>query len=151
MRVASWNVNGIRARQVQVLELIARDEPDVLCLQELKARRDQIPEALTRVPGYHCYSHGGWPDSGVGLLVRDRLTAEASFSHPHFDYENRIVELILGDLALASVYVPNGGKDFEAKMRFLEKLEEYAASAQEKRRRLILCGDINIARTERDV
>ena len=69
------------------------------------------------------------------------------FSHPEFDRETRIVEATVGDLRFASVYVPNGGKDFDAKLRFLEGLEKYAATSGQ----LILCGDLNVAREERDV
>ena len=59
MRIATWNVNGIRARQAQVQEWIERERPDVVCLQEIKATSDQVPEALCEMEGYWCYWHGG--------------------------------------------------------------------------------------------
>jgi exodeoxyribonuclease-3 len=78
-----------------------------------------------------------------------------SFSHPEFNFEYRIaavdVTTAAGAMTVASVYVPNGGKDFPAKMRFLGALDEYAASFQSSKRQLVLCGDMNVARTERDV
>lgn len=152
MKIATWNVNGIRARGAQVLELVERDRPDVICLQELKARPDQVPEALTALSGYTCHWHGGGPYSGVALHVRDGLFSRPpAFTHPPFDFENRIVQATIDDLVIASVYVPNGGKDFEAKLRFLDALEAYAAQATAAGRKLVLCGDINIAREERDV
>jgi len=152
MKIATWNVNGIRARHTQVLELIERDRPDVICLQELKSRPDQVPEALCALSGYSCYWHGGGPYSGVALHVRSELfSAPVVFSHPDFDYENRIVQFAVDDLVVASVYVPNGGKDFAAKLRFLDALEGYTAAMHAAGRKLVLCGDINIARTERDV
>lgn len=106
--------------------------------------------------GYWCYWHGGKGYSGVALHVRRDLAPERpSFSHPEFNYENRIVAVDLrtpaGDLTVASVYVPNGGKDFQAKMRFLEAMDDYAASFQASGRLLALCGDMNVARAERDV
>ena len=58
MKIATWNVNGIRARQAQVMEWIQRDQPDVLCLQEIKATREQVPEPLREMPDYWCYWHG---------------------------------------------------------------------------------------------
>jgi exodeoxyribonuclease-3 len=73
------------------------------------------------------------------------------FSHPDFDYEHRIVVAQLDDLAVASVYVPNGGKDFAAKMRFVAALERHVAEARLQNRRLVICGDINIARSDMDV
>ena len=74
-----------------------------------------------------------------------------AFAHPAFDYENRIVTVDLPALTVASVYVPNGGKDFDAKMRFLGALEEFARTLQEQARQVVICGDLNIARTDMDV
>jgi exodeoxyribonuclease-3 len=73
------------------------------------------------------------------------------FEHPSFDYENRIVLTRLPALSVVSVYVPNGGKDFPAKLRFLDALEQFVAEAQTASRPLVICGDLNIARTDRDV
>jgi exodeoxyribonuclease-3 len=70
MKIATWNVNGIRARQTQVREWIERERPEVLCLQEIKAAPDQIPAALCEMEGYWCYWHGIKGYSGVGLHVR---------------------------------------------------------------------------------
>jgi exodeoxyribonuclease-3 len=71
--------------------------------------------------------------------------------HPAFDFENRMATLEVGKITVASVYVPNGGKDFAAKMRFLESLEQYAAEFHARSADLVLCGDLNVARTEIDV
>jgi exodeoxyribonuclease III len=73
------------------------------------------------------------------------------FSHPAFDYENRIVSAEIAGITVASIYAPNGNKDFPAKMRFLEAMEEYARAFQDSGRLLLLCGDLNVARTEMDV
>ena len=67
MKIATWNVNGIRARQAQVHEWIERQRPDVVCLQEIKATSDQVPAALCEMQGYWCYWHGGKGYSGVAL------------------------------------------------------------------------------------
>ena len=73
------------------------------------------------------------------------------FQHPEFDYEHRIVTAQLPQATIASIYVPNGGKDFPAKMRFLEAMEAYAAQFHASHRALVLCGDLNVARTDMDV
>ena len=152
MKILTWNVNGIRAREAQLIELIERERPDVVCLQELKAKREQVPEALCSLAGYWCYWHGAAAYSGVGLHVRkESCPQEPVFAHPQFDHETRIVEATIGDLVVASVYVPNGGKDYAAKVRFMHDMEEYAAGARTSARSLIVCGDINVARTDRDV
>jgi exodeoxyribonuclease-3 len=152
VKIATWNVNGIRAREAQMLELVARDRPDVVCLQEIKARPDQVPESLGSLAGYWCYWHGAGGYSGVGLHFRkDRFPSEPAFSHPDFDHETRIVQAVVGDLVIASVYVPNGGKDYAAKIAFLTAMEHYVTSVHASGRRLVLCGDLNVARTDRDV
>lgn len=154
MKIATWNVNGIRARQTEVQHFVERERPDILCLQEIKATSDQVPAALCEMEGYWCYWHGGQGKgySGVALHVSHARAAERPvFSHPPFDYENRIVTMEAGDVTVASIYVPNGGKDFPAKMRFLEQLARYASELRAHGRRVILCGDLNIARTDMDV
>jgi exodeoxyribonuclease-3 len=152
VKIATWNVNGIRARQAQVQEWIERERPDVVCLQELKASSDQVPTALCEMEGYWCYWHGGPGYSGVGLHVKkDGAPERPAFSHPPFDHEHRIAVVTVGGVTIASVYVPNGGKDFPAKMRFLEALEHYAAAFRAAGPPLVLCGDLNVARTDMDV
>jgi exodeoxyribonuclease-3 len=101
---------------------------------------------------YWCYWHGGKGYSGVGLLVSRALVATPpAFAHPEFDFEHRVVTVEIDGLTIASVYVPNGGKDFPAKMRFLEAMDRYTGSFERDRRTLALLGDINVARTDRDV
>jgi exodeoxyribonuclease III len=152
MKIATWNVNGIRARQAQVLEWIERDRPDVICLQEIKATPEQVPEPLFAMPDYWCYWHGERAYSGVGLHIRrDRISTQPQFEHPDFDFETRIVVARIDNLRIGSVYVPNGGKDFAAKMRFLEAMERYAMDCQSRGLDLILCGDMNVTRTDQDV
>jgi exodeoxyribonuclease III len=106
--------------------------------------------------GYWCYWHGGKGYSGVALQVNKDFSPERPvFSHPDFDYESRIVTVDIassvGPVTVASVYVPNGGKDFPAKMRFLEAMDAYAAACRQQGRRLAMFGDMNVARTDRDV
>ena len=152
MKIVTWNVNGIRARQTQVQEYIDREQPDVLCLQEIKASLDQLPVWLCDLEGYWCYWHGGKGYSGVGLHVRKATwPSRPEFHHPEFDYEHRIVSVTLPEATVASVYVPNGGKDFPAKMRFLEAMGAYAAGFHANGNPLVMCGDFNVARTEIDV
>ena len=152
MKIATWNVNGIRARQQQVLEWVERDRPDVVCLQEIKAAPAQIPDPLREMAGYWCCWHGERAYSGVGLHIRrDLFPDPPQYGHPDFDHETRIVTARMGNLVIGSVYVPNGGKDFAAKLRFLEAMESYAAACRSQGLDLLLCGDMNVTRTDRDV
>jgi exodeoxyribonuclease-3 len=152
MKIATWNVNGVRARQANVQEWVERERPDVVCLQEIKAGIDQLPVWLCELDGYWCYWHGGKGYSGVALHVSKSFSPERpAFEHPAFDYEHRIVQTRLAQATVVSVYVPNGGKDFPAKMRFLASLEQFAAGLHAESRPVVICGDLNIARAEIDV
>jgi len=149
LKVATWNVNGIRARQAQFCDWLARDRPDVVCLQELKAEPGQIPEQC-KVADYVTFWHGMRAYSGVSLHVR-KEAGEPVFSHPAFDMESRIVQATLGNLVLASVYVPNGNKDYAAKIAFVKQLIAWAGETARQGHEIILCGDMNITHTEMDV
>jgi exodeoxyribonuclease-3 len=151
MKIATWNVTGIRAREAQLCEWIERDRPDVVCLQEIKARPDQVPERC-KLPDYHAYWHGERAYSGVSLYLRRGLAGDAPvFAHPEFDMETRIVHVHVGNLVLASVYVPNGGKDYAAKIDFFTRLVAWTRELTAQGHELVVCGDLNIARTDQDV
>ena len=152
MKIGTWNVNGIRARHAQFEEWIASEQPDIVCLQEIKATLAQVPQNVCELGGYSCYWHGAGGYSGVALHVRRAaFPEEPKFSHPSFDNETRIVQALIGDTVFASVYVPNGGKDFPAKMAFMNELLDYAASVHREGKKLVICGDLNVARADMDV
>jgi exodeoxyribonuclease-3 len=152
LSLTTWNVNGIRARQHDLLAWLERERPDVVCLQEIKAAPESIPEGLREHPGYWSYYHGHKGYSGVALLFsRASFPKRPLCTHPSFDHETRIVTAQTGDLLFASIYVPNGGKDLDAKVRFLDELAAYAAEARARGLRVLLCGDLNVALDERDV
>jgi exodeoxyribonuclease-3 len=152
LKVVTWNVNGIRAREAQFLELLDRERPDVVCLQEIKAPPAKVPATVRDLADYHALWHGASAYSGVSLLVRrERLAAAPAWLHPGFDFETRAVAAELDGVTVASLYVPNGGKDFDAKLRFLEALAAWTAEAQAAGRTLLLCGDVNVTRADADV
>src|SRR6185436_11223292 len=97
IHVATWNVNGVRARETQILEWLRRDDPSVVCLQELKAPLAKVPASLCALDSYWCRWHGVSAYSGVALqLRRDKFAAEPAYSHPSFDFETRIVTARIG-------------------------------------------------------
>jgi len=152
MKIATWNVNGIRARHEQFLQWVSEAKPDVVCLQEIKAKIEQVPAAICSLEGYWCYWHGHSGYSGVALhLRRETFPDEPRFSHPDFDNETRIVQAQAGDTVFASLYVPNGGKDYDAKVAFMRALTGYARAHREQGLKLVMCGDYNVARTDMDV
>ena len=152
MKIATWNVNGIRARQEQMTAWLASEAPDIVCLQETKASRENVPEALREHADYWGYWHGFKGYSGVALLVHKRNAAVApAFWHPEFDHDNRIVVAEVNGTTVASIYVPNGGKDLGVKLRFLEAMQDFAQGYHMGRKPLLLCGDFNVAHREMDV
>ena len=134
MRVVTWNVNGIRARFGEVVELCRVVEPDLLCLQELKAAPSQVPEPLTGLPAYASFWHGGPGGySGVSLHVRRAWASEtgaaARFAPPAFDVQSRAIEVALAPgLRALSLYVPNGNRDLPGKLAFLSALRGCGAA-----------------------
>lgn len=153
MKIATWNVNGLRARHAQLVEWVLREQPDVLCLQEIKATSEQIPDPLTTLGDYWNYWHGGPKGySGVSLHVRRSFaTSPPAFTHPAFDAEFRIVDVLIGTIRFASVYVPNGGKDYVAKIAFLTELSAWTAARQSLGEALVIGGDLNVALTDADL
>src|SRR5437870_335254 len=138
MKVGTWNVNGIRARQAQFCDWLARDRPDVVCLQELKAEVSQVPPQC-QLEDYHVFWHGYRAYSGVSLHVRkEAFEPQPVFTHPDFDTESRIVTAQLGNTVFASVYVPNGGKDYPAKLEFMKRLAAWAKQAHEQGREVVI-------------
>ena len=152
MRIATWNVNGIRARNAQVIDWIARDRPDVVCLQEIKAKPDQLPPLLYEPDDYWCHWHGAGGYSGVAMFVSKAIAPlPPTFDHPLFDFETRMATVVIDGTLVASVYVPNGGKDYQAKMRFLDELAAWSSDLVSRSQPLVLCGDLNVAHTDRDL
>jgi exodeoxyribonuclease-3 len=157
MRIGTWNVNGIRKRLGEVVEWATRDRPDVVCLQEIKAAPEQISEVLTTLPDYWSYWHGSAGGySGVSLHLRkSSFESQPKFEHPAFDAETRIVHAKTkwagDDVVFASLYMPNGGKDYPAKVAFMKEMVGYVEGVHTSGCRLVLCGDMNVARADIDV
>lgn len=152
MKICTWNINGVRARESDVYEFLREEQPDVLCLQEVKASAHHVPVSLAGHEGYWSYWHGNKGYSGVAILVRKACCpVRPRFSHPGFDLEQRVVVAELGKLRLASIYVPNGGKDLATKLTFLEAMATWAGEELRSGHDLVLCGDLNVTRTASDV
>jgi exodeoxyribonuclease-3 len=149
LKVATWNVNGVRARKDQVLDFLQAEKPSVLLLQEVKASPEQVPLDLREHPEYWTFWHGAGGYSGVAALAaKETFASPPAVSHPAFDFESRVLALETPQGRFVSLYVPNGGKDFDAKLRFLGELGAWAASSAAP---TVLAGDLNVARTDRDV
>ena len=158
MRIISWNVNGIRAvHKKGFLEWLAKESPDILCVQETKASEDQLPAALKDIPGYDSYfvsaEKKGY--SGVAVYTKpkpDQVTS--SFSVESFSQEGRVLAVDFGQFVLLNVYFPNGKSSAERlkyKLDFYDDFLEYADEIKERGKNVVICGDVNTAHKEIDM
>lgn len=152
MKIATWNVNGVRARREQLLEWLEAAAPDIVCLQEIKVSLGKLPDDLAEIPGWHGHWHGAGGYSGVAILSRDgSFRRPPEFSNPPFDFEERSIVADFEELTVATLYVPNGGKNYDDKLRFLAELSGWTAEQLATGKPLVLAGDLNIALEDRDV
>ena len=153
MLLATWNVNGIRARSPRLLEWLAARKPDVVCLQELKATDDDFPYLELRAAGYHAVIAGQTSWNGVAILAKEPPELVVSELVGAADAGARFIVARASGLEVASVYIPNGKTlehpDYKVKLAFLSRL---AAHVEERKGRapFVLGGDFNVCRTPRD-
>ena len=158
MRVATWNVNSLKARMGRVEEWLEYAHPDVLCMQETKLADSAFPALAFGALGYeaaHC-GQGQW--NGVAILSRVGLEdVMAGFSDQTEDEttEARLLWATCGGVRVASVYVPNGrmvgSEHYEAKLAWLERLHRHLVTECDPTAPLVVCGDFNVAPDDRDV
>jgi exodeoxyribonuclease-3 len=158
VRLATWNVNSLKARLERVLAWTERHQPDVLCMQETKLADDAVPLMDFAALGYEVAHHGTGPWNGVAIASRVGL-ADWSGGLPETedwtDEGGRFLVATCGDVRVATVYVPNGrvvGSEFyDAKLVWLDHLNAWLQGANEPTAPLVLCGDFNVAPTDKDV
>ena len=166
MKIASYNLNGIRARLPRLLKWLEREQPDVACLQELKCADEALPVADIEAAGYGAVWHGQKGFNGVAVLAKGAAPALRRVGLPHStgsgqagdpdDSHSRYIEAELADgTIVASLYLPNGnpvGTDkFAYKLRWMERLEAHAAELLAEERAVVLAGDYNVIPEDRDV
>jgi exodeoxyribonuclease-3 len=156
VRIASWNVNGIRARVEAVCAWLGRTNTDVLCMQETKVVDDDFPfEEFTRM-GYALTVAGQPSYNGVAIASRQPLSdVSIGLFDDTGDSEKRALFATVAGVRIANVYVPNGKSvalpSFQEKLRWLERLRVTLDTNASPKDALCLCGDFNIAREDRDV
>ena len=156
MKVATWNVNSVRARLERLLAWLGANGPDVLCLQELKVPDDAFPTEALAAAGYHAVVHGQPTYNGVAILARSVPTeVEVGLQDGVDDSQARLIGARVDGIRILSAYVPNGGEvgsdKFAYKLAWMQRLRAYLAAHASPAEPLLLCGDLNVAPEDRDV
>lgn len=156
MKVATWNVNSIKARKERLLAWLGRHAPDVLCLQELKLEEHAFPREELEQAGYATAIHGQKTYNGVAILSRKPLTdVRVGLGDDAADTHARLISARIGEVTVLSVYVPNGGEmgseKFAYKLAWLERFGAFLQRTCDPKAPLLVCGDLNIAPDDSDV
>lgn len=151
MKIISWNVNGIRAvANKNALEWIDLHEPDILCLQEIKALPEQVPDTLFthKMPYIHINSAQKKGYSGTMIYSNTKPDTVSTCEHIDHSGEGRIIEQHYGDVVLLGVYFPNGQKDearLTYKLQFYDDFLAHCNALRDEGKSIIICGDVNTA------
>lgn len=161
MKLATWNVNSIRARKERVLDWLDSHAPDVLCMQETKTTDELffedgfLVEAL-RTRGYHAVHHGQKTYNGVAILAREPLTdVSRGFGDGELDEQARLIAATCAGIRVISAYIPNGkavdSDKYTYKLAWMSRLRRYLDRDCALDSPVVLCGDFNVAPEDRDV
>ena len=148
MRIATWNVNGLRARLEFVLHWLASRQPDLVALQELKLTDEQFPHRAIEAAGYRALTHGQKSWNGVAILSRHAAEVTRKGLPGQEEAGARMLAARAGELELVSIYCPNGKSvehpDFSSKLEWLDALQRCLTDRYSKQQPLVLAGDFNI-------
>lgn len=157
MKIATYNVNGVNGRLPVLLRWLGQAEPDVVCLQELKAPQEKFPEQALREAGYGAIWYGQKSWNGVAILARGSKPVETRRGLPGDpeDLHSRYIEGVVDGITVGCLYLPNGnpapGPRFDYKLRWFARLTRHAATLQKSRAPVVLAGDFNVMPTDLDV
>lgn len=154
-RLATWNVNSLKIRLPHLLDWLAREQPDAICLQETKIEDAQFPVAAIREAGYESVFCGQKTYNGVAILARAPIS-DVQHGIPGFaDDPKRLIAGTIGDVRIVCMYAPNGqapgSEKYAYKLRWYEALTAWIAEELRRWPRLALAGDSNVAPEDRDV
>ena len=148
MRIATWNINGMRARTEFVLHWLKAREPDVVGLQELKTTEGDFPVEELEELGYRAVLHGQKAWNGVAILSREPARVLQRGLPGQEELGARLITAEVGDLSFTTVYCPNGKSvehdDFPRKLAWFDALLDHLAAQHDPSKPTILCGDFNL-------
>lgn len=156
MKIVTFNINGIKARLPRLLEYLAEQQPDIVCLQELKTSDETFPEADIRAAGYGVLWHGQKSWNGVAILAKgqDPVERQRGLEGEPEDEHSRYLEAEVDGLVIASIYLPNGnprpGPKFDYKLRWIDRLAARARVLLAAELPVVLAGDYNVIPNDDD-
>lgn len=156
MKLATWNINSIRARTDRLVTWLAAERPDIVCLQETKVEDSGFPEAALSALGYQVVTHGQRSYNGVAIAARSPLTdVTRGFGDGEPDDQARQIAATVDGLRVICVYVPNGenleSAKFPFKLAWYKRLRRYLDTHATATDRLVVCGDTNVTSDDKDV
>ena len=156
MKIATFNINNVNKRLGNLLDWLAEAEPDIVCLQELKAEQAAFPSAALRAAGYQAAWVGQRSWNGVAILARGREPLVTRLALPGIDDgQSRYLEAAVSGVLIASIYLPNGnpqpGPKFDGKLAWFERLAAHARGLLAAKVPAILAGDFNVVPTDLDI
>ena len=157
MRIATYNVNGVNGRLPVLLRWLAKTQPDLVCLQELKAAAENFPTVAIDAAGYHAIWHGQKSWNGVAILARNAVPIETRRGLPGdpSDLHSRYIEASVDGMIVGCLYLPNGnpapGPKFDYKLAWFARLEKHARRLLASGAPVVLAGDYNVMPTDLDV
>jgi exodeoxyribonuclease-3 len=157
MKIATYNVNGVNGRLPVLLRWLERAQPDIVCLQELKAPDEKFPQAAIRDAGYRAIWHGQKSWNGVAILSRGAqpLETRRGLSGDPEDLHSRYIEATVDGLTVGCLYLPNGnpapGPKFDYKLAWFDRLTRHAKKLLASDAPVVLAGDYNVMPTDLDV
>jgi exodeoxyribonuclease-3 len=157
LKLATYNINGIRSRLSRLLEWLARETPDIVCLQELKAPDAAFPVEAIHAAGYGALWVGQTSWNGVAILAKDTQPAESRRCLPgdSADTQSRYLEAAVNGIIVGCLYLPNGnpqpGPKFDYKLAWFERLIKHAAGLYSSGHPVALAGDFNVVPTDFDI
>jgi exodeoxyribonuclease-3 len=157
LKIATFNVNGVKGRLPRLLEWLEETRPDIACLQEIKTGDATFPAAAIEAAGYGALWHGQPSHHGVAILARGEVPVELRRGLPGdvTDVQARYLEAQVQGLRIASVYLPNGnpqpGPKFDYKLAWFERLIGHAQSLADSGEAVVLAGDFNVVPTNADI
>lgn len=155
MKIAAWNVNSLKVRLPHVLDWLAQEQPDALCLQETKTEDKGFPFAELEAAGYRAIHNGQKTYNGVAILSRHPLENVQRDIPGFVDEQKRIIAATVNGVRLVCAYIPNGSEvgseKYDYKLRWLDALTTWLKDELSRHPKLALLGDYNIAPDDRDV